>query len=998
MPSRETIQVTPNSTIKGSPPPQAVSKTKSRFIGDPEHTLYLIDVSSFIFRAYFAIRSLSNKKGEPTNAVYGVATMLAKLVEDARPQYLAVVYDSKSGTSLRKEIYADYKANRSAPPDDLIPQFARIEQLITGFRMHSFRQDGMEADDLIATLAKRWREASPKNHVVIVSGDKDLLQLVDGTTVAWDTMKDKVYGPAEVEEKLGIPPECVRDYLALLGDSSDNIPGVPGVGEKTAVELLKTFGSLDKILDAAEKGEIKGKRGETIKASREVAYLSAKLASLHDDLPVKVDKEDFEYRFQLTPEGLDLLRELDFHTLVAKWSGNVVSGLTSDLPRDKSGTASPSSHQPALVTPDEPAAASSAPARASAASAPSTSAGYESAPAARSHNAPGDLTRLAQDPRTFRAIQTEAQLTEVIAGIEKAREFGFDLETTSLNPRQAEIVGVAVCFDPQFGCYIPVGHRASLTAPEPEQLPLKLVLEKLKPYLEDARYKKIGQNLKYDWSVLYQHGIRPTGIGADTMVAAYVIDPNGRHNLDTLAMQYLDYKVMTFEEVCGKGKDQLGFDQIPVDVATRYSAEDAWISIRLWQELKRRIEAEHLMPILATVDLPLVEVLARMECEGVCLDVSWLKKLSTEFSAELKTIEERIGAYTKGPVNLNSTKQLAQLLFEELKLPAQGKTKTGYSTDATVLEALAPLHEVPRLLLEYREITKLRGTYVDPLPELRDPKDGKIHATFTQVVAATGRLSSSDPNLQNIPIKTERGRRIRRAFVPSEGNVLVAADYSQIELRLLAHMSGDPELVRSFNADEDVHRRTASEIFGIPPEQVDDRQRGIAKAINFGLMYGKSAFALAAELGISRREAQETITKYFARYNGVKRYLDQSILDAKEKGYAVTLLGRKRPLPDINARNPAVRSGAERMAMNTPIQGTAADLMKLAMIEIDRRLSEDGFKAKLTIQVHDEVVLDCPKDEVERVQRMITEVMEGAMKLDVPLKVNAASGDNWMDV
>lgn len=956
--------------------PQPVSSsaraTKSRFLSDAEHTLYLIDISSFIFRAFYAIRSLTSKKGEPTNAVYGVATMMARLVEDADPKYLAVVYDSKGGSTTRKELYADYKANRSAPPDDLIPQFDRIEQLIKGFKMHSFRQEGVEADDLIATLAKRWREASPKNHVVIVSGDKDLLQLVDGTTVAWDTMKDKVYAPADVQEKMGVPPECVRDYLALVGDSSDNIPGVPGVGEKTAVELLKTYGSLEGILKAADKGEIKGKRGETIKASHEVAHLSAKLATLHDDLKVKIDKEDFSYRFELTQGCLDLLKELDLNSLVTKWASHVEPTHTSD--------GGPEPIAPVVNGPSRQAS-------------PVTATAAEPAPLT-----PAASPQATATSETFRTVNTEKQLAALIKGIEKSGEFGFDLETTSLNPRAAELVGIAICHEPSFASYIPVGHRASLTSGVPEQLPLKLVLDKLKPYLEDPRYKKVGQNLKYDWSVLYQYGITPRGIGADTMVAAYVIDPNGRHNLDTLAANYLDYKVTTYEEVCGKGKDQLGFDQIPIDVATRYSAEDAWIAVKLWEVFKRKLLAEGLMDVFARVDLPMVDVLARMECQGVCVDVAWLRKLSSEFAKDSKAIEERIAAYTQGPVNLNSPKQLAQLLFEELKLPPQSKTKTGYSTDASVLEALAPLHEVPKLLLEYREISKLRGTYVDPLPELRDPKDGKIHASFHQTVAATGRLSSSDPNLQNIPIRSDRGRKIRRAFIPSEGNVLVAADYSQIELRLLAHMSGDKELVRSFNADEDVHRRTASEIFGVPTERVSDRERGIAKAINFGLMYGKSAFALAQELEISRKEAAEIIVRYFERYNGVKRYLDQSILDAKEKGYAVTLLGRKRILPDIHSKNPAVRGGAERMAMNTPIQGTAADLMKLAIIEIDHRLEKDGFKAKLTIQVHDEVVLDCPKSEVADVKAMVTEVMEGAMKLDVPLRVNAESGESWMDV
>ncbi len=943
-------------------------------LGDPAHTLYLVDISSFIFRAFFAVRSLTSKKGEPTNAVYGVATMLARLVDEAKPQHLAVVYDSKE-PSFRKEIFAEYKANRSAPPDDLIPQFARIEELIQGFRMHSYRMAGVEADDLIATLSRRWCEAGPKNRVVIVSSDKDLMQLVDDRVCSWDTMTGKIYGPREVEEKFGVGPAQVRDYLGLVGDSSDNIPGVEGVGPKTAADLLKTHGSMECVLQAALDGKIAGKKGETLKASVDVARLSAQLASLQDTLKVNFAEQDFTYRFQLTEECLQLLKDLDFHSLVSKWAGYVTAG------SGKSVVSAPQS--PELSDAESPALS----------------------PGAREPSngeAPSERKRIevgAVDPtKTFRTVDTEASFQKILEGIERTKEFGFDLETTSLNPSQAEIVGVAICHDPAFGSYIPIGHRASLQAGEPKQLRSSYVLEKLKPFLEDSRYKKIGQNLKYDWSVLIEHGFKPAGIGADTMVAAYVLDPSGRHNLETLAVQYLSYNVMTYEEVCGKGKDQLSFDQLPIDVATRYSAEDAWISVKLWSELKHKLDADHLMRVFAEIDLPLVEVLTRMERQGVCIDVPWLKKLSSEFAHELKGIEERIAAFTKGPVNLNSPKQLAQLLFEELKLPVQSKTKTGYSTDASVLEALAPLHEVPKLLLEYREISKLKGTYVDPLPELRDLKTGKIHAGFHQTVAATGRLSSADPNLQNIPIKTERGRKIRRAFIPSPGNVLVAADYSQIELRLLAHMSGDKELSRSFNTNEDVHRRTASEIFGVSPESVDDRQRGIAKAINFGLMYGKSAFALAQELKISRREAQDVIAKYFERYSGVKRYLERSILDAKETGMTTTLLGRKRYLPDINAKNPAVRNSAERMAMNTPIQGTAADLMKLAMIEIDRRLEADGFEAKLTIQVHDEVLLDCPAKEAKDVERMVTEVMVSSMKLDVPLQVNSASGASWQDV
>jgi DNA polymerase-1 len=672
--------------------------------------------------------------------------------------------------------------------------------------------------------------------------------------------------------------------------------------------------------------------------------LSAKLATVREDLDLEVKREDFRYRFHVNEGCREFLLSLDFHSLVSRWEEDVRKGLVQS-PKEAS-----------------------------------------SAPDAQTGSS------------VFQTVNTEKDFQELLAKLEERKEFGFDIETTSLNPREATLVGVAICFDVSSAYYIPVGHRGTSVP----QLATERVLDGLKPFLENPKYKKVGQNLKYDWSVLRELGVHADGIGADTMVAAYVLDPEGRHNLDRLASQYLDYSVMTYEQVCGKGKDQLCFDQVPVDLATRYSAEDAWVALRLWKLLQGKLAEEKLMEVFSRVDLPLVQVLARMEGQGVCIDVDWLSRLSDEFARELAAIEERIRVYSKGPINLNSTKQLSQLLFTELGLPPQGKTKTGFSTDASVLEALAPLHEVPRLLLEYREISKLKGTYVDPLPMLRDSKTGKIHASFHQTVTATGRLSSSDPNLQNIPIRSERGRKIRKAFVPSPGNLLLAADYSQIELRLLAHMSGDPELVRSFRNDEDVHQRTAGEIFGISPSEVDERQRGIAKAINFGLMYGKTPFGLAQELKISRKEAQEIIQKYFERYSGVKAYLDGLIRQAHDTGEVTTLLGRKRKLPDIVSKNPAIRNNAERMAMNTPIQGTAADLMKLAMIQIDEELEKRGLKSKLIIQVHDEVVLDCPKDEVEQVRRMVTEVMENAMEgilpLSVPLKVNYGVGDNWMDL
>ncbi len=908
-----------------------------------EHTLYLIDVSSFIFRAYYAInRNLKNRKGEPTNATYGVATMLLKLLEQARPQYLAVVYDSKE-PSFRKEIYSEYKANRSSPPEDLIPQFDRITELVKTLNLYSYRQSGVEADDLIGTLTQRWLKMSKDNHVLLLTGDKDLMQLVGDRVQVWDTLKDKVFGSDEVFEKFAVWPTQIRDYLSLVGDSSDNIPGVPSIGPKTASDLIKEFGSLKFILDAAEAGKITGKKGEVIKSNKKAALLSYELVGLKMDLRLDLDLDSLRYRFQVSEECLKLFRELDFNTLAEKY-------------RDKCGD---------KCGKDK---------------------GAEKEPTQTSFEIP-------RSPTNFSPIQSEKDLEALLGKIDKKGEFGFDLETTSLNPRSAKLVGLSVCVGVEQSFYIPVGHTST-----EKQLPKEFVLEKLKPFLENPKFKKIGQNLKYDWSVLCEQGIRPDGIGADTMVASYVLDPEGRHNLGVLAAKYLGYDILTYEKVCGKGKDEISFDQVPIELATRYSAEDAWVAFRLWECLKPKLYQEGLMQVFAEVELPLVAVLAKIELQGVCIDEGWLGKLSQEFEKELKQIEERTLAFTKEPLNLNSPKQLAKFLFEDLKLPVQTKTKTGYSTDASVLEALSPLHEVPRLLLEYREISKLKGTYVDPLPLLKDKKTGKIHASFHQTVAATGRLSSSDPNLQNIPVRTERGKKIRRAFIPSPGNVLLSVDYSQIELRILAHMSGDKNLSQSFERDEDVHLRTASEIFGISPEKISDEQRGVAKAVNFGLMYGKTAFGLSQELKIPRVAAKQIITRYFERYSGVKTFLDSLIVEAREKGFTTTLTGRKRRLPDLHSKNPMIRANAERMAMNTPIQGTAADLMKLAMITLDHELEKRGLASRMIIQVHDELVLDVSKEEIQEVKKCVITAMEGAMDFDVPLKVNVSSGLNWMEL
>ncbi|MEN9723849.1 MAG: polymerase [Pseudomonadota bacterium] len=953
---------------------------------DPKQTLYLIDISSFIFRAFYAIRPLTSRQGEPTNAIYGVASMLQKLFDEAQPEYLVVAYDSKE-PSFRKERYAEYKANRSAPPEDLVPQFARIDELISLMGVHSFRMSGVEADDLIGTLARRWFELSDRHEVIIVSGDKDLMQLVNGRVKMLDTLKNVLYDATAVEEKMGVGPSQVRDYLALVGDSSDNIPGVSGIGPKGAAELLRKYGDLEAVLQAASAGQITGKKSETLVAQAELARLSQELATVRTDLELRVSEQDFRFRFEPSAECLQFLKSLDFHSLVEKWQarrgGGTRDGLTHgprhELNQDPRHELN---HDPKADPNSTPRVSSSVPA----------SSVEGQVDSVTPQGAWGDPRLLVS--AEFRTVLTEEQLEQVVQEIEAVREFGFDLETTSLNPREAEIVGVALCTAETHSWYIPVGHRGTAV----EQLSCSKVLERLRPYLEDPRFKKVGQNLKYDASVCFEQGIRFDGVGADTMIAAYVLDPEGRHDLKTLAAKYLNYEVLSYEQVCGKGKDQIGFDLVPIDIATRYSAEDAWVAVVLWRRLRELLEHERLMEVFARVDLPLVLVLARMESVGVAIDEAWLQTLSQEFAQDLRRIEGKIATYTVAPINLNSPKQLAHLLFDELKLPVQAKTKTGFSTDAATLEALAPLHEVPQLLLEYREVAKLKNTYVDPLPQLRDRKDHRIHASFNQAVTATGRLSSSEPNLQNIPIRSERGMRIRRAFVPAHGNVLIAADYSQIELRLLAHMSGDVELVRSFRANEDVHRRTASEIYGVTPEQVKDHQRAVAKAINFGLMYGKTPFGLAQELKISRKEASEMIERYFVRYHGVKRFLDGQVALAKEQGFVTTLLGRKRVLHDIRSKNPALRANAERMAMNTPIQGTAADLMKLAMIELDEKLRDGGFGARLMIQVHDEVVLECPQSECKAVEALVVATMEGALPLSVPLVVNSAHGANWMEL
>ena len=967
-------------------------------------TLYLVDVSSFIFRAFYAVRELTAPDGTPVNAVYGVASMLGRLLEEVNPQYLAIVYDSKE-PSFRKEIYADYKANRSDTPEMLIPQFDLIENLISYMGIPSFRQSTIEADDLIATLHRRWLEAAPEHRVVVVTGDKDLMALVNSKAQLWDTMKDVHYTEHEVIEKFGVKPNQIRDYLAMVGDTSDNIPGITGIGPKGAEVLLKEFQTLEGVIAAAKQGKIKGKKCEMIVECEKQALLSQTLATLKDDVALEITPEQARFDFRVKPELLQFFQKYNLKSLYTKYSNlmqkqggslapAVAQNTSSESPSPQVGfsfdatenttsakksspTKTPASvHSPEMIDTQELVNSSHAP--------------HFSLEQDRENQSFIDLGK-----PEFITVSTLEALKKLIVEIKTSKMMSLDTETTSLDPKLAELVGIAIAVSEKAGFYIPVGHQLTLDS-KITQLDKSEVLAALKEVLESKEIKKIGQNLKYDIRVLLNQGIRVQGLFADTMVAAYALDSSGRHNLDYLCKKYLNYEVVAFESVVGKGASQITFDQVPIEAATRYSAEDAWTALMLWKVLEPKLQAQGVEKLYREVDLPIVEVVVDMEEAGIKVDVPFLQKLETEFQKELKEIESKVLSLSQNQnMNLNSPKQLGQFLFEELKLPTQGKTKTGFSTDASVLEKLAPLHEAPRLLLEYREISKLMGTYVLPLQDLRSKKDSRIRTSFHLTGTATGRLSSSDPNLQNIPTRSKRGQKIREAFIAEEGMVFLSADYSQIELRILAHLSGDQSLVASFVNHEDVHRRTASEIFQVSPEHVSDEQRSFAKAINFGLMYGKSAFGLAEELGITRTEAKNMIEKYFTRYHGVKEFLDHQIIDAKERGYITTLLGRKRVLADIRSSNHAVRANAERMAMNSPIQGSASDLIKVAMVDLHRELEAQNFKSRILLQVHDELVLECLQNEVDAVKVLVKKIMENAIQMKVPLEVNLETGPHW---
>lgn len=878
---------------------------------------YIIDGNSYIYRAFYAIRGLSNSAGLPTNAVFGFANMLLKVIKEKTPDLLAIVFDPKGPTRRHLE-YKEYKAHRPPMPKDLVPQIPYIHNLVTAFRIPVFVQEGQEADDLIATLAQKAELDGMS--VTIVTGDKDILQLVGPHIKVYDTLKDKIYGPADVEERFGVPPDRVIEIMGLMGDAADNIPGVPGIGEKTAQALIKQYGTIENVLAHAQ--EItKPKLRQSLLEFAHLARLSRELAVLRADVPLDVNYDDLKMKPPDNAALMKLLKELEFPSLLK------------------------------YVTQE-----------------------------------PGQEAE-------YQAVLEETELQDLVAVLSSAKEFCFDTETTSIDPMQAELVGISFSVKPHHAYYVPLGH---LYLGAPKQIPLDQALAALKPVMENPEIGKVGQNIKYDLLVLGHYGISVKGISFDTMIASYLLNPGKTsHGLDAIALEYLNYKTMTYAEVTGAGKKQIGFSAVDVKTATRYSGEDADITLRLRQTLAPLLKEQNIEKLFRELEMPLMEVLADMERIGVKIDADFLKNMSAKLGTEIAQIERTIYGLAGTEFNINSPKQLAEILFVKLALTPIKKTKTGFSTNVDVLEELAHVHPLPAEILKYRTLAKLKSTYIDALPLMINPKTGRLHTSLNQTVTATGRLSSSDPNLQNIPIRTELGREIRRAFIAEQGSSLLSADYSQIELRVLAHMSHDQGLIRTFQEDEDVHTRTASEIFGLPHEEITSEMRRKAKAVNFGIIYGISAFGLAQDIGVSNSEAKRYIDDYFARYPGVREFLDRTIEEARTKGSVFTLLGRRRFIPELASSIAAVRSFGERMAVNTPIQGTAADLIKLAMINIQKRLKREELRSKMILQVHDELVFEVPDSEIDAMQKLAREEMEGVLKLVVPIKVDMGVGKNW---
>ena len=884
--------------------------------------LVLVDGSSYLYRAFHALPSFTNSAGEPTGAVYGVLNMLHKLIREESPDLIAVVMDAP-GKTFRDELFAEYKANRPPMPDELRAQIDPLIEAVQALGLPLLRVAGVEADDVIGTLAKQATDEGIDT--TISTGDKDMAQLVGTGVKLVDTMANRVMDPTGVREKFGVRPDQMVDYLALVGDTSDNIPGVPKVGPKTAAKWLDQYDSLDEIVAHAD--DIKGKVGESLRENLNQRELSRKLATIHCDIELDLGPGE------LAPG------EADLRALRALYEHLELRSLLKGLPDN-----------------GEPEAKSTA---------------------------------------AYETILTERQFDAWLKKIETADLVALDTETTSINYMEAELVGLSFAVTENEAAYLPVAHDYPGA---PAQFDRDTVLARLKAWLEDPRQGKVGHHLKYDAHVLANHGIRLAGQRYDTMLESYVLNSTAtRHDLDSVARRYLGRETIHFEDVAGKGAKQLRFDEVPLDQAAPYAAEDADVSLQLHATLWPQLQAtKALAELYQSVEQPLVPVLTRMEAGGVLVDAELLGQLSEEFAEKMATLEAEAHTVAGHPFNLGSPKQLQEVLFEEQGLPVIRKTPKGQpSTAEDVLAELADEYPLPRLILDYRGLSKLKSTYTDKLPQLIAPRTGRIHTSYHQAVAATGRLSSSDPNLQNIPVRTEEGRRIRQAFTAPDGYVLLAADYSQIELRIMAHLSGDEGLLAAFAADSDIHQATAAEVFGVSLNEVSADQRRSAKAINFGLIYGMSAFGLARQLGIGRAEAQGYVDLYFARYPGVKAYMDATRARAQDDGFVETVFGRRLYLPEINARQAQRRQYAERSAINAPMQGTAADIIKKAMIAVDAWLRDSKTDARLIMQVHDELVLEVKQDCREVVQDRVMALMGSAAALKVPLKVAAGSGCNW---
>jgi DNA polymerase-1 len=887
--------------------------------------VYLIDGSAYFYRAYHAIAPLTTANGLPTHAAYGFTNILLRVIKEKTPEFLAVAFDAK-GPNFRHEKYPAYKANRPPMPDDLAVQIPYIKKIVEAHNIYTMEEQGVEADDLIASAARRLAALGYK--IIVVSGDKDLLQLVNDDITIWDPMKDEYMDATGVKRKYNVAPGKLLDLFALMGDKSDNIPGVPGIGPKSAEKLINEFGSLDglyKNLESLKKSKMK----ENLEIHRADAFLSRDLIDLKEDLVISEKIDDY----RLPGPDIDRLKklytELEFTRL-----------MKAEIPLD------------------------------------------------------------AVSREGFSMVQTREDLENLLQLLPKARYLVLDTETSDLDPLSADLVGLSICINARQAFYIPLAHRDEENTLRPGQLAKQKVLKLCRPYLENEKLPKVGHNLKFDYSIIKMQGEGVTLRGPlwDTMIAAYLLDPGRRtFKLDDLSREILDLKMTSFQEVTKGDKRPNAFVYVALEEAKNYSCEDVHGACLLWEEFRPKLEKQNLWQLFAELETPLLPILAEMELTGIKVDTGLLQELSREFSGKLAELEREIYRLAGQEFNINSPRQLGEILFDKLKLPHGRKTKTGYSTDVKVLEKLS-FHELPQAMLIHRNLSKLQSTYVEKLAGLVHPKTGRVHTSFNQTVTATGRLSSSNPNLQNIPIRTEEGQRIRQAFVPERGHVFVAGDYSQIDLRVLAHYSQDKALLEAFRSGKDIHNQTAAEIFFVSPLLITPQMRRVAKTINFGIVYGMSSFGLASQLNLSRREAQTFIDRYFKHYPGVQQFMEDIVKQARKDRYVTTLLNRIRLLPDINSSNRTRREFAERTAINTPIQGTAADIIKLAMIKVDRELRGAELRAKMLLQIHDELLFEVPEKEVDKTRKLVMECMESVLKLDVPLVVNISVGKNLSKV